>query len=495
MRLTIVSNRLPIVIERTGDTWTSRAGSGGLISALAPVLQRVGGTWIGWPGTGCTDEAELERVLAEHSRGAGYDLKPVAMSQAEIEGFYQGFCNEIIWPLFHDLQTRCNFVPDYWTNYISVKRRFADMVQRYVRPDEFIWVQDYHLLGLGRRLRELGVTNRIGFYLHIPFPPPDIFCKLPWRTEVLEGLLHNDIVGFQTPRDLENFLDCIRKLLPRVRRRQRRGTYRCVSGDHATEFGVFPIGIDYARFASEAAGEEITRRVQELRRDIPGNQIVLGIDRLDYTKGIPDRLRAFHLALTRYPELHRNVSLLQVVVPSRESVPEYQDLKGHIERLVAQINGEFTQPGWVPIHYVFRSLDWGELLAYYRAADVALVTPLKDGMNLVAKEYCACQVEGDGVLILSEFAGAAVQLKDGAILVNPYDIDRVAEAIFHGVSLSRAQRRPAMRRLRSIVRRQDVYWWMQRFLEACGVPARSKAEVTLPPAPAPTVIEPPGVLA
>lgn len=470
MRLVIVSNRLPIVLEQRDGVCTTRSGTGGLVTALAPVLQRAGGMWIGWPGSGCSDEVELERTLDEHSRSVGYELKPAPMSQAEVEGFYQGFCNEIIWPLFHDLQTRCNFVPEYWTNYLAVKRRFAEIVQRHVQPTDFIWVHDYHLLGLGRRLRENGVTNRIGFFLHIPFPPPDIFCKLPWRIEVLEGLLHHDIVGFQTPRDLENFLDCIRKLLPDVRRRQRRGVFRCVSeGGRATDFGVFPIGIDASNFANAAARDEIAERVERLRRDVPDQQLVLGIDRLDYTKGIPDRLRAFQLALKRYPELHRKVALFQVVVPSRESVPEYQELKGRIERLIAQINGEFTQPGWVPIHYLFRSLDWNELLTFYRAADVALVTPLKDGMNLVAKEYCACQVEGDGVLILSEFAGAAVQLKNDAILVNPYDLDGVAAAIHRGVQLTRHERRPAMRRLRSLVARQDVFWWVNEFLSACGV--------------------------
>jgi len=201
---------------------------------------------------------------------------------------------------------------------------------------------------------------------------------------------------------------------------------------------------------------------------MPEQQLVLGLDRLDYTKGIPYRLRAFHLALSRYPELHRKLTLLQVVVPSREGVPEYQELKAQIERLVTQINGEFTQPGWVPIQYVFRSLEWEELLSYYRAADVGLVTPLKDGMNLVAKEYCACQIEGDGVLILSEFAGAAVQMEHDAILVNPYDLDRVADAIREAVSMTREQRRPPMRRLRSIVRREDVFAWVDQFLAACG---------------------------
>lgn len=473
MRLMIVSNRLPIVIEQCDDAWRSKPGSGGLVTALAPVLQQVGGVWIGWPGADCADEGGLQAALEQQSRSIGYELKSVSMSPAEIKGFYQGYCNEIIWPLFHDLQSRCNFDPSYWTHYQLVKQRYADVVRAHARADDFIWIQDYHLLGLGRRLREQGVQNRIGFFLHIPFPPPDIFCKLPWRIDVLEGILHHDIVGFQTPRDLENFLDCLRKLLPAVKRRQRRGVFRCLNGGRTTDLGVFPIGIDYGRYADGAGSETTTRDVVSLRRSLGGQQLVLGLDRLDYTKGIPDRLRAFHLALKRCPQLHRKVCLLQVVIPSRESAPEYQDLKGRIERAVAQINGEFTQPGWVPIHYLFRSLEWPELLAYYRAADAALITPLKDGMNLVAKEYCACQVESNGVLILSEFAGAAVQFKQDAVLVNPYDLDGLADAIERAVSMTPAQRRPAMRRCRAMVRRQDVFWWVKRFLNACATPLGS----------------------
>ncbi len=440
MRLVIVSNRLPVVTEFSEGSWSVRPGSGGLVTALGAVLQRTGGLWIGWSGAGVDDQAAIGALLAQAGGEAGYELRPVPMSQEQVAGFYQGFCNEIIWPLFHDLQSRCNFVPEYWTNYIAVKQAFADVIQRHTRSDDFIWVQDYHLMGLGRRLRVRGLSNRLGFFLHIPFPPPDIFCKLPWRTSVLEGLLYYDIVGFQTPHDLDNFLDCVRTLLPESRRQQRRGRTRCSLGSRAAEVGAFPIGIDFTRFASGAASAEVERRVQELRQDMPDRQIVLGLDRLDYTKGIPDRLRAFQLALRRFPDLHRRITLLQVVVPSREAVPEYQDLKARIERAVAQINGEFTQPNWVPIHYMFRSLDWEALLSYYRAADVALVTPLKDGMNLVAKEYCACQVDSNRVLILSEFAGAAVQLRKDALLVNPYDTERVAAAIERGVSRTPAQR-------------------------------------------------------
>jgi alpha,alpha-trehalose-phosphate synthase [UDP-forming] len=467
MRIVVVSNRLPVIIEAGESGFKLRPGSGGLVTALSPVLRRRGGVWIGWPGAASDDEATLREILATHSREVGYELQPVLMSPAEVEGFYDGFCNEIIWPLFHDLQSECNFEPSYWTQYVAVKEKFAEVVQRHVTSADLVWVHDYHLLGLGRQLRTRGLTNRLGFFLHIPFPPPDIFCKLPWRTDVLQSLTHYDVIGFQTPRDRENFLDCVRRLLPEARLRPQLGMVECRLAGRSAQIGAFPIGIDYEQFAQAAASPPVTQRVQELREQIPSQQIVLGLDRLDYTKGIPYRLRAFHLALKRYPELHRNVTLLQVVVPSREAVPQYQELKAQIERLVTQINGEFTQPGWVPIHHVFRSLEHEELLAYYRVADVALVTPLKDGMNLVAKEYCACQVDGDGVLILSEFAGAAVQLHRDAILVNPYDLDRVADAIRVAVSLARAQRRPPMRRLRSIVRRQDVYWWVDCVLRAC----------------------------
>ncbi len=469
MRLVIVSNRLPIVLETTETGFRTRRGAGGLVSALGPVLRRCGGLWVGWPGAEASDLNELNALLADHGRQEGFDLVPVILSADDISGFYRGFSNEIIWPLFHDLQSRCNFVPEYWTAYRVVKDKFASVVAANAQPTDFVWVQDYHLMGLGRRLREVGLLSRIGYFLHIPFPPPDIFCKLPWRVDVLDALLHYDLVGFQTAHDLDNFFDCVRTLLPAAKRRRAGDQFQVTYDGRTCCLGAFPIGIDFDDYGRAAASPAVAERAKQIRADLQVPQVLLGIDRLDYTKGIPYRLRAFRLALQRYPELHRRVGLLEVVVPSRESVPEYQDLKAEIELLVSQINGEFTQPGWIPIHYVFRSLEHDELLAYYRLADVALVTPLKDGMNLVAKEYCACQVEGDGVLILSEFAGSAVQMGGDAVLVNPYDLDFVAEAIRRAVSLTREQRRPAMRRLRRIVRKQDIYWWLGRFLGACGL--------------------------
>ncbi|TWT42010.1 Trehalose-phosphate synthase [Phycisphaerae bacterium RAS1] len=470
MRLLIVSNRLPISIERDEQGACSvRHSSGGLVTALGAVLRRSGGVWVGWPGAREETAPDVTAALREQAFSLGYPLRPVSLSRVEYEGFYQGYANEIIWPLFHDLQSRCNFVPDYWQHYLTVKAKYADAVLDAHAPGDFVWVHDYQLMGLGRELRERGCESRIGFFLHIPFPPPDIFAKLPWRVDVLRELLSYDIIGLQTPRDRENFLDCVRRLLPAARIFGRTKLARIEFAGHAAHLGVFPIGIDFGEFARHAASGPVTQRVQELRSQFSSAQIVLGIDRLDYTKGIPDRIRAFELALKRYPELHRAVTLVQVVVPSREHVPEYQDLKARIERGVAQVNGAYSQPGWVPIHYVFRSVERAELLAYYRAADVALITPLKDGMNLVAKEYCASQSENNGVLILSEFAGAAFQLAVGATLVNPHDHESVAAAIRRAVTMSRLQRHPAMRRLRRNIKQQDVFWWVRQFFEAAGV--------------------------
>ena len=328
-------------------------------------------------------------------------------------------------------------------------------------------------MALAGRLRELGVNNPVGFFLHIPFPAPDIFLKLPWRLEVLESLLDYNLIGFQTPRDRANFLDCVRALVPHAKVRRCRGGHVVEQAGRFAQVGVYPIGIDFKSFARDAADPQVAERVRAIHAEWPGVRIIVGVDRLDYTKGILERLKAYRLALQRYPELRRKVTLLQVVVPSREAVPEYQDLKAEIERLVAQIDGEFTEPGWVPVHYIFREVERNDLLAYYRAAEVGFITPLKDGMNLVAKEYCACQTEGDGVLILSEFAGAAFQLGGGAVLVNPYDLDRMAEALFRAVNMSPAERAPAMHRLRRSIARQDVYWWADEFLKACLAAAQA----------------------
>jgi trehalose-6-phosphate synthase len=383
-RLVVVSNRLPVAAVRAKDgAWSLLPGSGGLVTALAPVLEARGGLWVGWPGLIGEMDHEVGPLLESFARRQGYGLVPVSLTKAEHDLFYLGFANEVLWPLFHDLQSRCTFVPEYWQAFLDVNRRFAAASCAAMQPGDMVWVHDYLLLGVGRFARELIPEARLGFFLHIPFPPPDIFAKLPWRTEVLRALLAYDLVGFQTVRDRRNFVACLRALLP----------------------------------------EAVVRGRGNAR-----------------------------------------LALIQILVPSRSEIPEYVQQKAEVERLVGEINGELGQPGWTPIHYFCRSVDREELVAYYRAASVCLATPLKDGMNLVAKEYCACQAERRGVLVLSEFAGAAVQLADGALLVNPYDILGVAAAIARACEMPTEERKRRMARLQRNVLAEDVHCWVDDFL-------------------------------
>jgi trehalose 6-phosphate synthase len=462
-RLVIASNRLPFQFSRDKKgAWHATPAGGGLVTALLPVLRNRGGIWIGWPGaTG--DPEELVAALAESGRSAGYAFGAVDLTAEQIHNFYLGFSNEIIWPLFHDRQGLCNFDPAFWQTYGEVNRKYADVIFAHSQPGDFIWIHDYHLMNVAAELRRLKVTSRMGFFLHIPFPSPDIFFTLPWRESLLRALLEFDLIGFQTARDQRNFVRCARMLVSDFEIEQRNLVARI--GGREIRIGSFPISIDYKSFVRGAAAPVVARKAQELHRLLPDCKLILGIDRLDYTKGIPLRLKAFENLLVRYPEMREQVSLMQVVVPSREDIPEYHRLHSQIDQLVGQINGAFARPGgWVPIYYEYRSLSRTELLAYYRAADIALITPLKDGMNLVAKEYCACSIEEDCVLILSEFAGAASQLARGALLVNPHDIEAVADAIRTAFIMDPAERRARMRRMRTSIREYDVFRWVDTFL-------------------------------
>jgi trehalose 6-phosphate synthase len=372
-----------------------------------------------------------------------------------------------VWPLFHDLQSLCNFDPDYWRTYCEVNRKFARVTAMNAEAGDFIWVHDYHLMNLGAELRRAGVKSRIGFFLHIPFPPLDLFLKLPWRMALMQALLEFDLIGFQTLRDRRNFVQCLRALVKDATIEGRGQVLLASALGRMVRIGSFPISIDYNEFLRQAATAEVAERARELHRLLPNRKLILGVDRLDYTKGIPLRLRAFQNLLARYPQLRERVSFIQVVVPSREDIPQYRELKTQIERLVGEINGGFVKPGgWVPVWYVYRSLPRLDLVAYYRAADIALITPFKDGMNLVAKEYCACSIEEDCAMILSEFAGAAAQLSRGALLVNPYDIEGVADAIHQAYHMSKGERQARMRQMRRSIREYDVFWWVDSFLRA-----------------------------
>ena len=486
-QLVVVSNRLPISFKQEKTSLKAEASSGGLVSALVPILKEHGGTWIGSPGIAglgddnndasqLADEAEVQKLL-DASHDNAYRYLAVHLTAEEQTNFYEGFSNEIIWPLFHDLQSRCRFFPKYWEFYQRVNRKFAAVTAQAVKADDIVWIQDYQLMQVAAFLRERKSKAKIAFFMHIPFPAPDIFEKLPWRQQILEGLLQHDLVGLQTARDERNFAACIRSFLPTARV-ERHGDARLIHyGGRVTRVQFFPISIDFKQFSETSQKKSVLERVAQIREELRDTHIALGVDRLDYTKGIPERLRAFAALLRDYPELRGKVTLFQIVVPSRETIVGYQTLMAEIERSVTHINGEYGGTGWVPVHYIHRSIPREELIALYRAANTALITPLKDGMNLVAKEYCAARTDNDGALILSEFAGAAPQLQRGAVLVNPYDEIGVANALNRSIRMSREERRTRMSRLRAQIRRHDILRWRDDFFAALAakLPADSEA--------------------
>ncbi len=463
-RLINVSNRLPVEIKMRAGHPRMTASSGGLASALDSIWRNQHGVWIGWAGG--VDSSLDAGLLAKAARGRSHSFQSVNLSREEVTKFYSGFANEIIWPLFHDMPSRCDFDPEYWEMYQRVNRKFAQTTAEIATSKDLIWAHDYHLMLMGRYLRETGCAARTGFFLHIPFPAPDIFQKLPWRKTILLSLLQYDLLGFQTDRDRYNFMSCLERIVPDAATSRDESANIVAHHNRRTRVGTFPISISFEEFAGHAASHEIESAVQQLRRELANNFLVLGVDRMDYTKGIPERLKAFRILLRRFPELRHRVTLVQVVVPSREEIPNYKELKREVELLVSQINGEFTDAGWVPIHYIHRNLSRKQLLSYYRAADIALITSLKDGMNLVAKEFCAAQIDECGVVIISEFAGAAAELQHGAIVVNPYDLAGIAEAIHRACVMPVEEKRSRMRLMRDIVRTYNVQVWAEAFLGA-----------------------------
>lgn len=462
-RLVAVSNRLPLAISRDGDDWVVRGGDGGLATALLPVMKKQQGVWIGWPG--CGEEAPYEKLLQAYGGKEGFTLKAVPLSGEEMEKYYTGFSNQSLWPLFHDLLGYCHFSLANWLAYLKVNERFADVVISTVREDDIIWIHDYQLIMVGATLRQRALRQTMGFFLHIPFPSLDLFWRFPWKVELLEGLLQYDLIGFQTRRDWRNFVHCVLTLIPDVEVRSRRRDYTILSfEDRTVKAGFLPISIDYAGFNAGAESQEVAREAIAIKQNYPDQTLVLGVDRLDYSKGIPERFLAIERLLEKYPELRKKITLLQIVVPSRTMVPAYQHLKEDLDQMAGRINARFSGGGWSAIHYFYRSLDQTQLLAYYRACEIALVTPLRDGMNLVAKEFCAASVDLNGVLILSEFAGAAEQLAGNALMVNPFDADGTADAIAFAARMDQQEILERMYRLRFSIERNDVHRWLEKFL-------------------------------
>jgi trehalose 6-phosphate synthase/phosphatase len=468
-RTILVSNRLPVTFKVEGPSVEAIPSTGGLATGLRSCHEESGGVWIGWPGD-LRKLTDKERSAVE-AKLASLRLHPVNLSAAEVDRFYHGYCNGVIWPLFHYLMDKLPLEPQEWEFYRRVNRIFAEAVRSRYSDGDTIWVHDYHLMLLPQMLREMLPGARIGFFLHIPFPSSEILRILPRRADVLRGLLGADLIGFHTPSYLRHFSVSVLRVLG-IEAEVDRISFE----GREVRLGVYPMGIDAGMFEGFAGDPALRAEAEAIRRESDGARIILGVDRLDYTKGIPRRLAAFEKLLERNRNLRGKVRLIQVATPSRTEVKAYQTIKSQLDGLVGGINGRYGTARYAPVHYINRSLSQRELSVLYMAADVMAVTPLRDGLNLVAKEYAACRTDLDGVLVLSEFAGVATELSEG-LIVNPYDMDGTVEALAAALNMDPGERRTRMRSLRERVCLYDVRRWASSFLEDLEAYAAENFEV------------------
>ncbi len=469
-QLVIVANRLPVDrVDMPDGSIEWRRSPGGLVSALDPVMRANDGVWIGWAGGTQTDLQPFEED--------GLSLVPVPLTAEEIEGFYEGMSNATLWPIYHDVVAKPEFRRAWWDSYVTVNRRFADQVVEVAEEGATVWVHDYQLQLVPQMLRELRPDLRIGFYLHIPFPPAELFAQLPWRRQILEGLLGADLVGFQMGGGAGNFVRLVRQ---RVGHKTHRDLVYLPDG-RTVRAAAFPISIDTSGFEELARTEGVDERAIEIREALgEPRKVFLGIDRLDYTKGIIARLRAFS-ELIEDGELSVDEAVfVQVATPSRERVEQYRILRDEIDRLVGRINGDLGRIGQPAISYLHSSYPREEMAALYRAADVMVVTPYRDGMNLVAKEYVACRYDDAGALVLSEFAGAADELRQ-AWLVNPYDINGMKTALLEAYRSPDKETTRRMRAMRKTVLRNDVDAWARAFLTGLAEVRPDHGKTVKPP--------------
>jgi len=455
----VVSNRLPVdrVVDAAGNaSW--RQSPGGLVTALEPVMRATDGAWVGWVG-----QADLELAPFDND---GIRIVPVPLSESDLELYYEGFSNDTLWPLYHDVIAQPSYHREWWDRYVQVNRRFADAVAAVSADAATVWVQDYQLQLVPAMLRAQRPDLLIGFFNHIPFPAYGIFSQLPWRTQIVEGLLGADVVGFQRVADAGNFSRAVRRLkgyttrTPAIEVPDADG-----EGARTVVAKAFPISIDARGFQELAATHRVQKRARQIRHDLGDPKwVLLGVDRLDYTKGIGHRLKAFGELLRDGTLSVEDATLVQVANPSRERVESYRQLRDEIELTVGRINGDYGTISHQAVSYLHQGFPREEMAALYLAADVMLVTALRDGMNLVAKEYVAARADEDGVLVLSEFTGASDELR-AALLVNPHDIDGLKSAIMRALEMTRPERRKRMRSLRKKVAENDVAHWSASFLQ------------------------------
>jgi trehalose 6-phosphate synthase/phosphatase len=455
-RTIIISNRLPVKISRSEDGLNFRPSEGGLATGLGSIYKGGGNLWIGWPGIHFRDKEEEEFVTEELKKE---NMKPVDLTIEEIKLYYEGFSNETLWPTFHYFNQYALYKKSYWQAYEKVNHKFCEAVLAVANPDDTIWVHDYQLLLLPDLIRRQLPHVSIGFFLHIPFPSFEVFRLLPWRRQLLDGVLGSDLIGFHTYDDMRHFLSAVSRI--------------CFLSNHhgqitidgrIVEIDAFPMGIDYDKYAKSSAAPETLSREVEYRTSLGNVRMMLSIDRLDYSKGIPARLRVFDMFLEKYPEYIGKVSLLMVVVPSRDSVDKYKDLKEEVDLRVGRINGKYGSVNWTPVHYFYRSFPLADLSAFYRMADVALVTPMRDGMNLVCKEYVASRLDQKGVLILSEMAGASKELSE-AIIVNPNDKHQVRDSIKRALEMTSDEQIKHMEIMQATLKKYNIHHWVGLFMQ------------------------------
>jgi trehalose 6-phosphate synthase/phosphatase len=466
-RIHIVSNRLPYHAAKVGDDFKFTPSVGGLATGVKSIYKHYEGKWIGWPGIAADDLHGTDQERIEHALDAE-NCVPVHLTQAEINDYYEGFSNETIWPLFHYFTEFAEYRQEHWDAYVRVNRKFADAVLAVAAAGDVIWVHDYQLLLVPGMIKDASPDVTIGAFLHIPFPSFEVFRVLPWRMDILKGMLGADLIGFHTYDYQRHFISSVRRLLgDEIHFNQIHEQRGIIVAD------AFPMGIDYTRY-SEAArmldGGEATR--SSLQHDLdaffaadPERRLILSIDRMDYTKGIPNRLRAFELFLERYPSFRGKVCLVMLVVPSRDNVERYQILKRKVDELVGQINGRFGMINYTPIWYFYRSMPFENLVELYHASHVALITPVRDGMNLVAKEYVAARNDRNGVIIVSEMAGVSKEMSE-ALIINPYNIHEIADSIHTALVMPDEEQRHRLHAMQERLKRYDVFKWASEFLRA-----------------------------
>jgi len=459
MPLILVSNREPYVHEKSEGKIITKRSFGGLVTALDPLMQKNGGMWVAW-GSGAADFecCDKENKLLIPPNQESYTLKRIPLSPDEEDQYYKGYANSVLWPLFHIFIDKIEVDEEYWNTYVKVNQRFADAIIEEMDEQYYIWIHDYHLALVPQFIKEIHPKAKISFFWHIPWPPWEIYGTLPQREEILKGLLHTDLIGFHTNSYVSNFLDCCNHLSDASIKNS------IVSHQNQnTKIFSNPLGINYSSYSSESLhSDKIEKQKKILRNAHDVDSIILGIDRLDYTKGILNRLRAYEYFLEKYPQFHRNVVLIQIATPSRYEIDEYHNIKKDIDETVGRINGKYRTPDWTPVEYFYRRIPQHLLLAYYQVSDIALLTPIRDGMNLIAKEYIAAR-KNHAVLILSEFAGASEELNE-AIIVNPYDICSTAEALKTAVTMPIEEKINRFKELKKKVKKYDSSYWLTQFL-------------------------------